>query len=387
MNKNLLSLQKMSHQIKPNNKYRSKSPLSTTSSSSSSISNERQQQQRQLQSENHSFVSKMQNNNKHLNRSKPYSPITTTVNKNKSNSSSPSTSSNSSLTSSPTAAPSGALNTNIIAPSPVFPFDPVVLAALQKYYSALASTTQQQSLENYDSSSNFPYNSINGILSNCIQQQQQQQTNFNYIIPTSLNKCPDPNCSKCLSPSNNVNTCTLEGCNQCSNNLNVSTTSNSSNNNSLTNSPPKLVSPTQSNNHFCNWLSGGNTYCGKKFSSLDQLNEHIKSHTTAELVSDLTRYYNIRSSLLNNQQMQSSSAINNPFLSSGNQANQFHNNRFNPYSKPAPTTPNSILPHSISNQLPYLGYNNSAPNISTSQLITTPNLNFYSQLALLTNNI
>ena len=402
MNKNLLSLQKMSHRIKPgNNSNRSKSPLSTTSSSSSSISNEQQQRQSYPEQQHqHSYVSKIQNN-KYLNRSTtPYnSSITPGSNKNNSTTPSPSTSMNSSLTSSPPTVNNNNNNNshNIIAPSPVFPFDPLVLAALQKYYAALAATTTttQQSKTNYDSLSNFAYNNaISGMLSNCIQQQQQQQQQtFNYLMPTSSNTCPDPNCFKCQPHSNNLNTCTLPGCNQCTNHLNVSTSSNSSNSNSLTNSPLKLVSPTPSNNtHYCNWLSGGNIYCGKKFSTLDQLNEHIKSHTTAELVSDLTRYYNIRSSLLNSQQMHTPSTINYPFLNSSNQANQLHNNRFNPYSKPVvppQTTPisNTILPTSISNQLPYLGYNNSAPNISTSPTITTPNMNFYSQLALLSNNI
>ena len=381
----------MSQATKPSNNSsnrttnHSRSPLSTTSSSSS------------LTNEQHAYVAKIQNN-KSLNRSKPYSA--TQTNKNKSVSPAPSTSTSSSLTSSPTSGTT-TLNNNYLTPPPAFPFDPLVLAALQKYYAALASATsnaassvnqipsQQQSQLNYGMLSNLAFNDnnnkSNGMLSNCIQQQA-----MSYLQPKTPNSCPDPTCTKCQSTStNDFSACTIPGCTQCVNHLNVSTTSNSSNSsNSSTspiNSPVKLVSPTSQHppiDHYCNWLSGGNMYCGKKFSTIDQLNEHIKTHTTAELVSDLTRYHNIRSSLLNNQQLQQQqqnqiTTLNIPFFHSSNQATQLHNNRLNPYLKP---TPMNNLP-SPTNQMPYLAYH-STPNLST---LTTPN--FYSQLALLTNNL
>ncbi len=52
--------------------------------------------------------------------------------------------------------------------------------------------------------------------------------------------------------------------------------------------------------HTCNWLCGGNILCSQKFTSIDALNEHLKTHTTNELLSDLTRYFYARTTLLQN---------------------------------------------------------------------------------------
>ena len=371
MNTNLLSLEKMSNRIPPDrNSVFSKSPLSTASSSSSTISNEHQRSQQ------HNFTPKIvNNNNKNSHRSKPYS--TTTGNKkNKSTSPSPTSSTNSSLTSSPTSA-NPQVASNNFPTHPVFPYDPLVMATIQKYYEALASSSTSNSMlppYQYNALTSLAYNNaLNGFLSHSLQ--QQQTSNYS---PTATTNCSDQNYSKCLtsplSPSNESK-CTIPGCNQCasSKHLNVSTLSNSNNNNSLTNSPIKTSTPQQQlNNHYCNWLVGGNVYCGKKFTTVDELNEHIKTHTTTELVSELTRYYNIRSSLLNNNQQQ----ITSPYVHSSNQSNKLNSNRVNPYSKPN-TSP------IINQTTPYLAYN--PQNLP--QLLTNPSFNFYSQLALLTNNI
>jgi hypothetical protein len=224
---------------------------------------------------------------------------------------SPSSSSNSSLTTSPTIS-----YTPPTIPQPTL-FDPLVLATIQKYYATLAATQQQ----NYEAYSNS-------------------------MLPLANTNCPDPNCSKCQSVKNE-NVCTIPGCTQCIKHLNTS----------------------QQNYHSCNWLSGGNIYCGKKFSTLDQLNDHIKTHTTAELASDLTRYYNIRSSLLNSN----TNNQNTPLVQSSNLSSQLHSNRSNPYLKPN----SNLLPQQYQ---PYLLNQSNLPMLA-------PNLNFYSQLAMLTNNM
>jgi hypothetical protein len=57
---------------------------------------------------------------------------------------------------------------------------------------------------------------------------------------------------------------------------------------------------TSNNNFICNWLVNNNTKCKSAFRSNDDFNDHIKFHTTNELVSGLSLYYQAKS-LLNQQ--------------------------------------------------------------------------------------
>lgn len=48
----------------------------------------------------------------------------------------------------------------------------------------------------------------------------------------------------------------------------------------------------------CSWIMGdSNVVCGKSFSNNDDLNDHIKYHTTSELLSDLNFYYRTKQQL------------------------------------------------------------------------------------------
>ena len=61
---------------------------------------------------------------------------------------------------------------------------------------------------------------------------------------------------------------------------------------------------TSSNNFICNWLINNNTKCKTAFRSNDEYNDHIKLHTTNELVSGLSLYYQAKSLLNQQQQIQ-----------------------------------------------------------------------------------
>lgn len=53
---------------------------------------------------------------------------------------------------------------------------------------------------------------------------------------------------------------------------------------------------------ICNWYSKNlDKICGKYLSSAEEFNEHVKLHTTAELVSDLSLYYQTRNTLENKE--------------------------------------------------------------------------------------
>jgi hypothetical protein len=63
--------------------------------------------------------------------------------------------------------------------------------------------------------------------------------------------------------------------------------------------PPQSRQPNGHIHYYpCQWLCGGSTLCSQKFNSIEALNEHLRNHTTNELLSDLTRYFYARTTLL-----------------------------------------------------------------------------------------
>ena len=115
----------------------------------------------------------------------------------------------------------------------------------------------------------------------------------------------------------------------------------------------------------CNWVSSGQDYCGKRFTTSEDLLQHLRSHTASADSSALAAAYGGLSSLagfhghlpsgLTNPGNLSPNSLRRSYPTSLSPGSMFSSSRYHPYKSPLTSTPSSGLPPPTAQQLQSLG--------------------------------
>lgn len=97
--------------------------------------------------------------------------------------------------------------------------------------------------------------------------------------------CRDPFCTGCPLTSHSMGKCPA-GCTQCEQQQTSSASSKSSYAQQMSQAfahaqLAALAAASQMPHYICNWIGGDATYCGKRFSTSDELLQHLRTHTSS----------------------------------------------------------------------------------------------------------